>query len=248
MSITNGFKRFATTALLAIMQAGIILQTTGSAAHGALNSVAASDTPEPAPITEQKLDFYDFTLKTTDGRSFNLRDYAADKRLTVVAYVAGWCPNSNQNGHIIKRLYDKYRERGLGVVVVTEYSDADEVRIHINRIGIDYPVVMETKSHGERKDSLHYKYRRAVGDKRKWGTPFYVIIPARDVQAAAPKSPLAKHVYTVSGEIVETEAEKFIEQQLGQGSNGSTLLHGPGPAGSAASGEVDPRGRSAQPG
>jgi len=176
--------------------------------------VAASDTPEPAPIIEQKLDFYDFTLKTADGQSFNLRDYAAGKRVTIVAFIAGWCPNSIQNGHVIKRLYDKYRERGLGITVVTEYSDAEEVRIHVNRIGIDYPVVTETRSRGDRKDSQHFKYRRAVGDKRKWGTPFYVIIPARDIEPAAPKAPLARHVYTVSGEIIESEAERFIEQQF----------------------------------
>ena len=181
---------------------------------GAFAFAGANDTPEPAPIVEQKLDFYDFTLKTNEGQSFNLRDYAASHRVTIVAFIAGWCPNSIRNGHVIKRLYDKYRERGLGVAVVTEYSDADEVRIHVNRIGIDYPVVTETKGRGDRKDSQHYKYRRAVGDKRKWGTPFYVIIPARDIQPAAPKAPLARHVYTVSGEIVESEAEKFIEQQL----------------------------------
>jgi len=212
----NKLTRVIIAALLLITPVGTPAQTEKMAAYAASNPVAVSDTPEPAPITEQKLDFYDFTLKTTDGQSFNLRDYAAGKRVTVVAYVAGWCPNSNQNGHVIKRLYDKYRERGLGVVVVTEYSDAEEVRIHVNRIGIDYPVVMETKGRGNRKDSLHFKYRRAVGDKRKWGTPFYIIIPARDVQAAAPKAPLARHVYTVSGEIIESEAERFIERQLGE--------------------------------
>jgi glutathione peroxidase-family protein len=244
MFMINDFKRFIITALVVIMPVGIIAQANGAAAPGASNPVAANDTPEPAPITERKLDYYDFTLKSTDGRSFNLRDYAADKRVTIVAYVAGWCPNSNQNGHVIKRLYDKYRERGLGVVVVTEYSDGEEVRIHVNRIGIDYPVVMETKSRGDRKDSLHYKYRRAVGDKRKWGTPFYVIIAAQDVQAAAPKAPLAKHVYTVSGEIVESEAERFIEQQLGPASNGSTRLPAPGTFdGGAVKADLNPRGR-----
>lgn len=170
--------------------------------------------PEPAPIVERKLDFYDFNLKTTEGNPFNLRDYAMGKRIVIVGFVAGWCANSNRNGHVLKRLYDKYHERGLGAVIVTEYSDADEVRIHINRIGIDYPVVTETSSRDDRKDSRHYKYRHAVGDKRKWGTPFYVILDARDIETAAPKSPLARHVFTVSGEIVEPEAEAFIEQRL----------------------------------
>ena len=173
-----------------------------------------SDEPEPAPIVERKMDFYDFNFKATEGGPFNLRDYASGKRIVIVSFIAGWCGNSNRNGHVLKRLYDKYHERGLGAVVVTEYSDADEVRIHVNRIGIDYPVVTETTSRGDRKDSQHYKYRRAVGDKRKWGTPFYVILDARDIETSTPKAPLARRVFTVSGEIVESEAEAFIEQRL----------------------------------
>lgn len=178
------------------------------------SSAAINDEPEPAPIVERKLDVNDFTLKTTDGRAFDLRDYARDKRLVIVAYVAGWCPNSNRNGHILKRLYDKYHQRGLGVVVVMEYSDASEIAMHVNRIGIDYPVVVETSRQGQRKDSQHYKYRRRVDDKRKWGTPFYMLIDTRDIESASANQPLARRVWTVSGEIVETEAEAFIEQHL----------------------------------
>ena len=173
-----------------------------------------NEEPEPAPIVERRLDVADFTLKTTDGRAFNLREYAQDKRVVVVAFVAGWCPNSNRNGHVLKRLYDKYHGRGLGVVVVMEYSDPNETAIHVNRIGIDYPVVVDTTRLGQRKDSLHYKLRRQVEDKRKWGTPFYVLIDARDIEAAAPNRPLARRVWTVSGEMVEGEAETFIENHL----------------------------------
>jgi peroxiredoxin len=177
-------------------------------------ALSLNSDPEPAPIVERQMDFYDFNFKAADGRAFNLRDYATGKRVVIVSFVAGWCSNSNRNGHVLKRLYDKYRDRGLGAVVVTEYSDADEVRIHVNRIGIDYPVVMETSSRGDRKDSRHYKYRHSVGDKRKWGTPFYVILDARDIEASAPKAPLARRVFTVSGELVEAEAEAFIEQHI----------------------------------
>ncbi|MFL6216368.1 MAG: peroxiredoxin family protein [Blastocatellia bacterium] len=173
-----------------------------------------NDEPETAPIVERQIEVSDFTLKTTDGPSFNLREYALDKRLMIVAYVAGWCPNSNRNGHVLKRLYDKYHNRGLGVVVVMEYSDRNETTIHINRIGIDYPVVVETTRLGQRKDSQHYKYRRKADDKRKWGTPFYLLIDARDIKAAAAGQPLARHVWTVSGEMVESEAEAFIENHL----------------------------------
>ncbi len=178
-------------------------------------SVAADDAkPDYAPIIERKLDFYDFTYQTVEGGPFDLRDYAQGKSVVIVEYLAGWCPNSNRNGHIVERLWTKYRERGLGVVGVAEYSDADELRIHIGRIGIDYPFVVETRKRDQRKDSSHYKYRHAAGDKRKWGTPFYVIIDTRDIEPAAPNGPLARRVYTVSGELVEAEADQFIRERV----------------------------------
>jgi hypothetical protein len=169
---------------------------------------------EYAPILERGLQFHAFAYRTLEGAPFDLRDYAKEKRVVIIEYFAGWCANSNRNGHIVERLWKEYRERGLGVVGVAEYSDAGELRIHINRIGIDYPVVIETSKRDQRKDSLHYKYRRAVGDKRKWGTPFYVIIDTRDIEAALPNAPMARRVYTVSGEIVEAEADQFIRQRI----------------------------------
>ncbi len=178
-------------------------------------SVASGDAkPDYAPIVERKLDFYDFTYQTVEGGPFDLRDYAQGKTVVIVEYIAGWCPNSNRNGHIVERLWTKYRERGLGLVGVAEYSDAAELRIHIGRIGIDYPFVVETRKRDQRKDSSHYKYRRAAGDKRKWGTPFYVIIDTRDIEPAVTKGPLARRVYTVSGELVEAEADQFIRERV----------------------------------
>lgn len=178
-------------------------------------SLAADDAkPDYAPIIERKLDYYDFTYQTVEGGPFDLRDYAQGKSVVIVEYLAGWCPNSNRNGHIVERLWTKYRERGLGVVGVAEYSDADELRIHIGRIGIDYTFVVETRKREQRKDSSHYKYRRAVGDKRKWGTPFYVIIDTRDIEPATQNGPLVRRVYTVSGELVEAEADQFIRERV----------------------------------
>lgn len=178
-------------------------------------SVSPDDTkPDYAPIIERKLDYYDFAYQTVQGGAFDLRDYAQGKSVVIVEYLAGWCPNSNRNGHIVERLWTKYRERGLGVVGVAEYSDADELRIHIGRIGIDYPFVVETRKREQRKDSSHYKYRHAVGDKRKWGTPFYVIIDTRDIEPVVSNGPLSRRIYTVSGELVEAEADQFIREHV----------------------------------
>jgi glutathione peroxidase-family protein len=179
-------------------------------------AISPSSDPEPAPIVERLLGFEDFTLKTFDGQSFNLRKYTDGKRLTIVSYVAGWCDNSNHNGHVIKRLYDRFRDRGLGVVAVAEYSTPEEIAVHVKRIGADYPIVVETDNLGARKESLHYKYRSQVGDSRKWGTPFHVIISSRDIEPPSSGGIIAHRVYTVSGEMIEAEAERFIEQHLGE--------------------------------
>jgi peroxiredoxin len=185
------------------------------AASAVASARLPSDEQELAPIVERRLDFFDFTLPAAGGQKLNLRQYAADKKVVIVSYIAAWCKNSIQNGPVIKRLYDKYRERGLGVVAVVEYSDDSETAIHVNRIGIDYPVVTETDSRDRRKKSTHYKYRRQAGDARKWGTPFYVIIESRDLEPTSSASPLARRVFTVSGEIVESEAEEFLSRKLG---------------------------------
>ncbi|MEW6212402.1 MAG: redoxin family protein [Acidobacteriota bacterium] len=180
-----------------------------------INVAPSTQDDEHAPIVERAMDFLDFTLKTVGGEDFNLRRFAEGKKLIIVGFVAGWCKNSNQNGHVIKRLADKYRERGLGVVIVSEYSSPEEMRIHIGRIGIDYPVVVETDRRDRRKKSAHYDFRRAAGDNRKWGTPFYVLIDARDIEPA-PSRTLARRVHTVSGEIIESQAEAFIERRISQ--------------------------------
>jgi glutathione peroxidase-family protein len=198
------------------MLVAISLQApTSSGARG--KSISVNDESEFAPIVERNFDFYDFTLKTREGRQFNLRDYASDKKIVIVGYVAGWCKNSNDNGHVVKRLYDKYKERGLGVVLVTEYSNPEEVQTHINRIGVDYPVVTETDNKDARKKSQHYKYRQKVKDARKWGTPFYVIVTGPDIEPVKSGKTLARRIFTVSGEIIESEAEQFIERQLATG-------------------------------
>ena len=178
------------------------------------SSTLASDEPEPAPIVGRQMDFFDLTLRQRDGSPFNLRQYISGKQLVIVSFVAGWCRNSNENGHVVKRLYDKYGDKGLGVVVVAEYSDGQELEQHINRIGINYPVMIETDDRGARKKSIHFKYRQSVGDKRKWGTPFYVILDARDILPAGANQPLARRVHTVSGEIIESEADQFISNRL----------------------------------
>ena len=206
-----------------LLSLGLLIGSTHFLSQARIEAVALAasteDKAETAPIVERQLDFREFSYKTTDGHAFDLRQYVKGKKIVIINYFAGWCPNSNRNGHVVEKIWSEYRDRGLGVVGVAEYSDADELRIHINRIGIDYPLVVESTDRNHRKKSSHYEYRRAVGDKRRWGTPFYVIIEARDLVSGSPGI-LSRRVYTVSGEVAQSELETFIQSRL-KGERGS---------------------------
>jgi hypothetical protein len=176
-------------------------------------ALAQAEEHEYAQITEHQIELHDLTFKSLDGSQLNLRQYAAGKRALIISFNAAWCKNSAYNAPALKRLYDKYKDRGLGMISIMEYSTVDEVRIFINRFGIDCPVAIETKSRDDREKSLHFKYRRLVGDNRKWGTPFHIIIDARHIESA-PNTVLAKKVYIAAGELMEDQTDTFIQMLL----------------------------------
>jgi hypothetical protein len=58
----------------------------------------------------------------------------------------------------------------------------------------------------------HYQYRRAAGDTRKWGSPWYVFL---EVDKLTPGGSLmAKRLPTVNGELMKDDVEKFIKERV----------------------------------
>ena len=171
-----------------------------------------------APLREAKLDFKDFSFPTLEGATLNLREQARGSRLVLVTYFAAWCHNSNYDAATINDLYAKYRERGLAVVGVCEYSDRDELRKFVEQHQPAYPICLEGGSEAKgRTATAHYRYRRQAGDKRKWGTPFNVFVRAAEFEARG--ETLAKRVRVAAGELVKSEAEEFIRLALGVGAS-----------------------------
>lgn len=169
-----------------------------------------------APLREAKLEFKDFSFPTLDGATLNLREQASGQRLMLVTYFATWCYNSNYDVEVINELYAKYHEQGLAVVGVCEYSSAADLRAFIERHRPAYPICLEAI--GEIKDrsaTTHHRYRKQVGDQRKWGTPFSVVITAEEIKAQG--ATFAKRPYVAAGELIKAEFEHFIQQELADG-------------------------------
>ena len=169
---------------------------------------------EYAPLTEKEISYKDWTYKNVlTNQEINLREFTKDKKLVMVFYFAPWCHSSNFQAPITQKLYEKYKDKGFSVIGVSLYGSIARVEDTMKRRGMEFPVVSESTSSKERKDTLHYKYRYSTGDYRKWGTPWNIFLIPGELEKKG--DTLVKKATVVNGEIREKEAEAFIRKKLG---------------------------------
>ncbi len=179
----------------------------------ALAGLAQHDDHEYAPLSEKEISYRDWTYQNVKtNQEINLRDFTKDKKLVMVFYFAPWCHSSNYQAPITQRLYDKYRDQGFAVIGVSLYGSKAQVEDMMDRRGINFPVVVESKSKRDRENTLHFKYRNITGDYRKWGTPWNVFLSPDNLVDRG--EILTEKTYVVNGEIRENEAEVFIRKKL----------------------------------
>ncbi|MDQ3684035.1 MAG: TlpA family protein disulfide reductase [Acidobacteriota bacterium] len=176
---------------------------------------------EYAPIEEKTINYKDWTFKDLKtGEPFNLRKWTADKKLVLVVYFAPWCKNWKYEAPVLAKLYEKYKPHGLEVVAVSEYATLDEARKFFGDKGIPYPVVVESDSQDARTKTTHYVYRQSSGDKRNWGSPYNVFLEPASLKTEG--DILTEKTWIVGGELIEKEAEQFIQKRLGVETKEST--------------------------
>ena len=180
----------------------------------ALASFAAFAQAARAPIVEKEIEYRDWTLKNVKGGGeTNLRKFATGKKLVMVVYWAPWCLNWRADIPFVNGLHEKYAAQGLSIIGVAEYDGRSKMENHIEHFKLPFPSVYETETYGDRLTSEHYKLRSAAGDRRKWGTPWYVFL---DPDALNKEGEiLADKVSLVNGELIPEEAEAFIRKRLG---------------------------------
>jgi hypothetical protein len=64
-----------------------------------------------------------------------------------------------------------------------------------------------------KQKTLHYEYRKATGDTRGWGSPWNIFLEPSKL--AKKGDFLTEKTFIVNGELIETEAEKFVREKLG---------------------------------
>lgn len=169
---------------------------------------------EQAPLQEKEFSYNNWTYKSIrDDNSINLREFAKDKKLVMVVYFSAWCPNWRNEAPVAQRLYEKYKDKGFGVVGVSEYETVEKTLKDLEKKGITFPVVYESVSTQDREKTLHYGYRKEAGDTRKWGSPWNVFIKPAKMKKDG--DTLVKKAFVVNGELIEAEVEKFVRENLG---------------------------------
>ena len=177
------------------------------------NVLHAQDGHEYAPVQEKTINYKEWTLNDlAKNQPVTLRSLMKDKKLVMVLYFAPWCPNMKYEAPVAARPYENYTGQGFEIIGVGEYGTRDEVKAYFGANGAPYPVVMESESRDARDKTAHYAYRQATGDTRKWGSPYNVFLEPAKCNATG--DVLTEKAWVVNGELIEAEADKFIQTRL----------------------------------
>lgn len=178
---------------------------------------------EQSPIAEKPIAYKDWTLKNVKGGGeTNLRSFAQGKKLVMVVYWAPWCPNWRHDLAFVQSLHDKYAASGLAIIGVGEYDPVEKMKAHLDQFKLTFPSVYESDSQAARLTSNHYLLRTEVGDKRKWGTPWYVLLDPATLKPSG--DVLTEKTTLVNGELVKEDAEKYIREKLGLEGSATALV------------------------
>ncbi len=169
---------------------------------------------EQAPVLEKEVKYKDWTYKSVrDDKVINLREFTDKKKLIMVVYFAPWCPNWKHEAPFAQKLYEKYKANGFDVIGVGEYDTVAAMKTNLDQFKITFPVVYESDTRDAKQKTLHYEYRKSVGDTRGWGSPWNVFLePAKLMKKG---DVLTEKTFIVNGELIEAEAEKFVREKLG---------------------------------
>lgn len=179
-----------------------------------LSSVFAFAQTEQAPLQEKEINYKNWTYQSVrDDKQINLRDFAKNKKLVLVVYFAQWCPNWRHEAPFVQKLYEKYKGEGFDVIGVSEYDTVEATKKDLEKRGLTFPVVFESDSTNAKQKTLHYEYRKAVGDTRNWGSPWNLLFKPEKMKKDG--DILIDKAFISNGELIEAEAEKFVREQLG---------------------------------
>lgn len=173
----------------------------------------ASVNPDAATVQQQAVAYKNWTFKDLKtNQPVDLREWSKNKKLVMVVYFAPWCHNWKSEAALVAKLHEKYKDKGFAVIGVSNYAAPQDTIAYFGDKGAPYTVVVESDSRAARDKTEHYACRTRTGDKRRWGSPYHVLLePAKLAKSG---EVLAEKADYVVGDLIEADIEKFIREKL----------------------------------
>ena len=96
--------------------------------------------------------FVDLTMSDEKGKKVSLSQYIKKNKLTLVDFWASWCAPCRASIPSVKRIYEKYKSQGFGVVGVSLDSKKDAWLKALKELSMPWPQMSDLKG----KDSAAY--------------------------------------------------------------------------------------------
>ena len=120
-------------------------QATRRAVLGAALAVCAS---AAVPAVKPAMIAPDFTLRTLGGPNLRLQEQRG--QVVLVNFWATWCGPCRQEIPHLNRLYEKYRASGFQLLGVNIDDDARAATELASRLGVKFPVLLDTDKKASR--------------------------------------------------------------------------------------------------
>lgn len=153
-------------------------------------------------------DYLNFDVRTTEGENESLLNRFKERgfpEVLLISFMSEWCPNCHYEGFLLKDVYDSWKERGLEVLLVVEYSDrAKWENLFVKPLGINLPTVfgeLSEKDEVRKLSTSHHRVRIMMGDERNWGVPLHLLIVRGKLG----------DIHYVTGEFQPGALEAFVE-------------------------------------
>ena len=92
--------------------------------------------------------FVDLTMPNEKGKEVSLSQFIKKNKVTLVDFLASWCGPCRKSLPGVKRLYEKYKKKGFGVVGVSFDSKKENWLKAIKEEGLTWPHMSDLKGWG----------------------------------------------------------------------------------------------------
>ncbi len=87
----------------------------------------------------------DFSMATPEGEELSVMDVVEQNRLTILDFWASWCQPCVREMPVMVELYERFHEKGLGIIGISLDENHDQWTKAIKTLGMTWPQISDLK-------------------------------------------------------------------------------------------------------